>query len=86
MITTLTRGLLNRIAIRRQQKLNRDAYRNMLLLSDELLADIGVTRDQVRWAEKLPLDQNAALALREVAQGAPHISSGEWVCSHRRST
>jgi uncharacterized protein YjiS (DUF1127 family) len=34
---------------------------------DFLLADIGVTRDEVRWAAALPLNVNAALALEDRA-------------------
>ena len=34
---------------------------------DFLLADIGVTRDEVRWAATLPLNVNAALALEDRA-------------------
>jgi uncharacterized protein YjiS (DUF1127 family) len=34
---------------------------------DFLLADIGVTRDEVRWASSLPLSINAALALEDRA-------------------
>jgi uncharacterized protein YjiS (DUF1127 family) len=36
---------------------------------DFLLRDIGVTRDEVRWASGLPLTVNAALALEERAFG-----------------
>jgi len=34
---------------------------------DFLLADIGLTRDEVRWASTLPLSVNAALALEDRA-------------------
>jgi hypothetical protein len=34
---------------------------------DFLLADIGVTRDEIRWAAALPLTVNAALALEDRA-------------------
>jgi uncharacterized protein YjiS (DUF1127 family) len=34
---------------------------------DVLLRDIGVTRDEIRWAAHLPLSQNAALALEDRA-------------------
>ena len=36
-------------------------------LDDYLLRDIGVTRDEIRWAAGLPLSVNAALALDERA-------------------
>jgi uncharacterized protein YjiS (DUF1127 family) len=34
---------------------------------DFLLADIGVTRDEIRWASELPRSVNAALALEDRA-------------------
>jgi uncharacterized protein YjiS (DUF1127 family) len=43
----------------------RRAVRRMESLDDHLLRDIGVTRDEVRWAAGLPLSQNAALSLDE---------------------
>lgn len=36
-------------------------------LDDYLLRDIGVTREEVQWAARLPLSVNAALALEERA-------------------
>jgi len=36
---------------------------------DHLLGDIGVTREEVRWAAALPLSVNAALALEDRAFG-----------------
>jgi uncharacterized protein YjiS (DUF1127 family) len=34
---------------------------------DYMLKDIGVTRDEIQWAARLPLTVNAALALEERA-------------------
>lgn len=39
----------------------------MQSLEDHLLDDIGVTREELEWAIRLPLSTNAALALRERA-------------------
>ncbi len=36
-------------------------------MDDHMLCDIGVTREEVRWAAGLPLTMNAALALEERA-------------------
>ena len=55
--------LRHRLAIRHQQKIDRQAFESMLSLDDDLLKDIGVTRDAVRWAAALPLEENAAQAL-----------------------
>ncbi|MBX2884812.1 MAG: hypothetical protein KTR32_32960 [Granulosicoccus sp.] len=68
-IRNLLKRLAERIKTRRQQKIDRDAFRHMLALNDAMLKDIGVTRDAVRWAAQLPLEENAALLLRETAQG-----------------
>lgn len=65
--------IATRLATRRQQKIDRDAFRHMLTLNDEMLDDIGVTRDAVRWAAQLPLEENAARALRETAQGGSRV-------------
>ena len=56
---------LNWHATRRIGKINRDAFLHLLKLDDELLDDIGVTRDSVRWAASLPLSEDAARALEE---------------------
>ncbi|MFK7861907.1 MAG: hypothetical protein AB8B64_24050 [Granulosicoccus sp.] len=64
------RQLAHRYCVRRQQKIDRDAFLTMLSLDDSLLNDIGVTRSEVRWAANLPLSEDAAVALRESACGA----------------
>lgn len=56
--------LLEVVSTRHQQKIDRQAFETMLGLDDELLNDMGVTRDAVRWAVQLPLNQDAAVALR----------------------
>ncbi len=56
-ISHLRRFLRNWVARRAIARL--DNY------DDFLLRDIGVTRDDIRWASHLPLSQNAALALEE---------------------
>ena len=53
---------------RRQQVTNRLAFKNLLTLEANILQDIGVTREDVIWASKLPLSQNAALELDKVAR------------------
>ena len=49
---------------------NWKARRNVQKLEDYddfTLRDIGITRDEIRWASALPLSVNAALALEEKA-------------------
>lgn len=61
--------LWQRFLLRRQQKIDRDAFMTMLSLDDGLLNDIGVTRGDVMWAANLPLSTDAATALRESTRG-----------------
>lgn len=43
------------VETRHQRRIDRDAFRNLLSLDDQMLKDIGVTRDEVRRASGLPL-------------------------------
>ena len=52
---------------RAAQMLARRAFENLLILDEDLLKDIGVTRDEVIWASRLPLDVSAAQKLKEIA-------------------
>lgn len=57
-------SLLNRLARNWKAKRRIAALGNF---DDYMLADIGVTRDEVEWAVGLPLTVNAAIALEERA-------------------
>ncbi len=49
---------------------NWKARRQIRLLQDrdeKILDDIGVTRDELSWASRLPLTVNAAIALKDVS-------------------
>ena len=50
---------------RRQQRIDRDAFLNLLRLDERELRDIGLTRDDVLLASKMPLSYNAALELEK---------------------
>ncbi|MEZ5933735.1 MAG: hypothetical protein R3F54_17645 [Alphaproteobacteria bacterium] len=54
---------------RRALKEARAAFMHTVYLDDRLLDDMGVTREEVLWAARLPLEQNAALALQARAAG-----------------
>ena len=54
--------------LRKEWQINRLAFQHLLYLDDRILEDIGVTREDVRWANKLPLKKNAALELRKIAR------------------
>lgn len=47
--------------------LSRRHFRRLLALEDRMLDDIGVTRDEVEYACRLPLSVNAAIELRRLA-------------------
>ena len=47
----------------------RRKIRAMQDLDDRMLSDIGVRRDEVLWASRLPLSVNAALELEQAAYG-----------------
>jgi len=65
-------GLIRRaraaLATRREQRMTRDAFMNIVDLDDKVLDDIGVTREEVEWAARLPLRVNASQALHARAR------------------
>jgi uncharacterized protein YjiS (DUF1127 family) len=70
VVTALRRaatGLVQRartaLVTYREQRMTRDAFMNTVHLDDRLLDDIGVTREEVERAARLPLRVNASHAL-----------------------
>ena len=66
LATTLSAAvssIVDAIRTRRQRKLDRSAVQYMLGLEDHMLRDIGLTRGDVEWANRLPLSVNAAVEL-----------------------
>ena len=61
--TTFSR-LMDTHKKRRQVRLDRAAFQQMLTLDDDVLDDIGVTRSDVEWANQLPIQFSAARALQ----------------------
>lgn len=51
-----------------QYRRDRKAFLELLDMEDELLADIGVSRANVIWASKLPIEINASRELENIAQ------------------
>jgi len=49
-----------------QRRVDRDAFKTLISLDDKALKDIGVNREDVIWASKLPLSYNAALELENL--------------------
>ena len=46
----------------------RRLVRNMLNMEDKMLDDIGLRRDELQWAARLPLTVNASIAMHERAR------------------
>lgn len=58
--------------LRKALRIDRLAFQHVLYLDDRILDDMGVTREDVLWANKLPLRQNAALELRKRSRTKCH--------------
>lgn len=54
--------------LRKKQRLNRASFQAILHLNDRTLSDIGLRRDDVNWANSLPLEKNAAMELDKISQ------------------
>ncbi|MGI9350782.1 MAG: DUF1127 domain-containing protein [Rhizobiaceae bacterium] len=63
-ISGLAQKAIDARKLRVQRRVDRDAFKTLLSLDDRSLADIGVTREDVLWANKLPLSQNASHELQ----------------------
>ena len=68
--STFLAGLITKmktsLAQRRQRKIDRDAFRNLLLLDEASLKDIGVSKDDIIWASNLAMNENASKELEKV--------------------
>jgi hypothetical protein len=47
---------------------DRRAFETMLALDEVVLRDIGVSRDELEWANRLPMEYNAAREVRKAAE------------------
>lgn len=69
-LSTFVEGILQKIrtsyALHRQHKIDRDAFRNLLSLDETHLKDIGVSRNDIIWASKLALHENASKELERI--------------------
>ena len=59
---------VHRLQAYRQNRINRLAFRAVLRLDDHMLRDIGLTRDDVLWADQLPMSRSAAKELNKVSK------------------
>jgi len=60
-------GITDKINTRLQQRIDRDAFNQLLKLDTEMLNDIGVSRDDVVYASRLPISEDAAVYLSKVS-------------------
>lgn len=63
-----TRQLKDAYALRVQRRIDRQAFAQLLSLDDHILRDLGVTRADIIWAKKLPIDTNASGELEKIAR------------------
>ncbi len=67
LVANLTR-IIERIKTRYVQYRDRQAFQQLLKLDEHMLKDIGVTRQDVTWANNLPLSEDAATKLEIIAR------------------
>ncbi len=60
--------IITRLKARIQQRQDRGAFQHLLALDPHILKDIGVSREDVIWANNLPIEMNAAKALEKEAR------------------
>ena len=51
-----------------QRRIDRIAFRQMMMMDNRSLKDIGITRGDIVWANSLPIHQTASLELGKVAR------------------
>ncbi|MEE9375620.1 MAG: hypothetical protein V3V04_04735 [Rhizobiaceae bacterium] len=62
------RDFATHMQLRQQRRIDRQAFRYMLTLENRILKDIGIDREDVNWANRLPLDRIASRELEKVAR------------------
>ena len=60
----------------RQRKIDPQAFDNVLRLDERALRDMGISRDDVLWASRLPLHENAPEALNGIR--SHNIATTGW--------
>jgi len=68
VVSKILSAIKKTVVLKHNQRMDRMAFRTLLSLDDNLLKDIGVTRQDVTWANNLPLSVNAAEKLNEIAR------------------
>jgi len=52
----------------KQHRIDRQAFSHLLSLDKHTLDDIGVSREDILWADRLPMNVNASLELEKIAR------------------
>jgi len=68
ILMRLGKSMKRYLVMRYNQRIDRQAFNNVLSLDDRTLRDIGVTRQDVKWASRLPLAEDAAQKLEQIAR------------------
>lgn len=71
-LAQLFKAITQFFATRYNRRIDRQAFKNVLTLDDRTLKDIGVTRQDVKWASHLPLSEDAAIRLEQIARRRLH--------------
>ncbi len=72
----------NYLELRRQRRIDREAMQSLLSLDEASLKDIGISRDDVIWASKLAMHQNASLELEKIR--AQNIATARLTATQKR--
>lgn len=56
------------ISRRYNQHIDRQAFNHLLTLDDNILKDMGVTKQDIVWASKLPVSEDAAAKMETIAR------------------
>jgi len=64
----ISKSITQFFVIRYNRRIDRQAFENVLTLDDRALKDIGLTREDVMWASRLPLSQDAAMRLQQISR------------------
>ncbi len=64
-------------AVHKQRRIDRDAFRTLLNLDEASLRDIGVTRNDIIYASKLAMHENASRELEKIR--AANIASARGI-------
>lgn len=67
-ITKVFSAIRNHVVRKYNQRIDRQAFNYLLTLDESLLKDIGVTRGDVMWASQLPMSEDAAKKVEEIAR------------------